>query len=178
MKNIVLVSSSLRNQSTSKTLVNEVIKGLKENNNVQLIELSKINFGFCHGCLACQKTGKCVIKDDISNILPIVNNADVLIFATPIYYYSISGQLKTFLDRTNPLFISSTRKFKDVYAIFTCADESISATEKPIEAIQGWIDCFEGVRFVKSFNGLGLNSINDIKESLLIDAYNFGKNIK
>ena len=67
MKKVTIISSSFRNPSSSKKLAFEMMKGIKENNEVSLIELDKIHFNFCKGCLACQKTGKCIINDDIKN---------------------------------------------------------------------------------------------------------------
>lgn len=178
MKKVLVVSSSLRGQSTSRALMDEMIKGLKENNEVSLIDLRKLDLRFCVGCLACQKTGKCIQKDDINGLLKEVNDADALVFVTPIYYYSISGQLKTFLDRMNPLYISEDRKFKEVYALFTCADDAEGAVEGPIKAIQGWVDCFDGVSLVKTFNGFALNEVGDITPEIKEEAYAFGKSIK
>ena len=53
---------------------------------------------FCIGCLSCQKTQKCVLNDDANLIAEKVKDADTLVFATPIYYYEMSGQMKTLLD--------------------------------------------------------------------------------
>ncbi|MFR3188790.1 MAG: flavodoxin family protein [Phocaeicola sp.] len=62
------------------------------------------NIGFCKGCLACQKLGKCIINDDVNDIMQKVLNADVVCWATPIYYYEMSGQMKVLIDRLNALF--------------------------------------------------------------------------
>lgn len=178
MKKVTIISSSFRNPSSSKKLAFEMMKGIKKNNEVSLIELDKINFNFCKGCLACQKTGKCIINDDIKNIIKEIQSSDILVFVTPIYFYSISGQLKTFLDRLNPLFVSKENKFKEVYALFTCADDNLSAIEGPIKALNGWIECFENVKFINSFNGLSITNVNDISKETLEKAYEFGKEIK
>lgn len=178
MKKVSVISSSLRNPSSSKKLTSKMIEGLKENNEVSLIELDKININFCKGCLACQKTGKCIINDDMRNIIKEIESSDILVFVTPIYFYSISGQLKTFLDRLNPLYVSKENKFKEVYALFTCADDNISAIEGPIKALNGWIECFENVKFIDSFNGLNINNVNDINQVTLNKAYKFGQKIR
>ena len=104
MKNVLIISSSLRGGSNSEILAHEAEKGaIDAGNNVELLSLKCKYIKFCIGCLACQKTGKCVQKDDMAEMIAKVQNADVLIFATPIYYYEMSGQLKTFLDRCNTL---------------------------------------------------------------------------
>ena len=177
MKRVTVITSSLRAKSTSKTLMNEMVKGLKEHNEVKIIDISRMNLKYCIGCMTCQDTGKCVLNDDVKDVIEDVNSADTLIFVTPIYYYSISGQLKTFLDRMNPLYPREDRKFKEVYALFTCADDDPKATEKPTKAIEGWVECFDGVEYKGSYDGLALNDVGDIVEKDLKGAYEFGKNI-
>ena len=126
-KSIIVINSTNRKNGNSEVLVNEFINGAKENNNVEVINLRELNFGFCIGCLACQNTGKCVLNDDISKVIDKVKNADILVFATPIYYYAMSGQLKTFLDRMNPLYIADY-KFKEAY-LFTRRSNSSSVED-------------------------------------------------
>ena len=65
MKNVVVISSSLRNGSNSKILAKEFITGASIKHNVEYISLKDISLKFCIGCLSCQKTGKCVINDDV-----------------------------------------------------------------------------------------------------------------
>ena len=80
---------------------------------VEKVSLKDKTIGFCKGCLACQKTGSCVIRDDAGAIVEKMMHSDVLVFATPIYYYEMSGQMKTLLDRANPLYTAD-------YAFVTC----------------------------------------------------------
>ena len=102
-KKLVLIYSSFRKNGNSERLAKEFERGAQESGlNVQSIFLRDLKYGFCRGCLACEKTYKCIQKDDIASVIDIVANADILAFATPVYYYSVSGQLKTFLDRMNP----------------------------------------------------------------------------
>ena len=86
-KNIVVISSSLRINSNSEILAKEFVKGAEKNNNVELINLKDYEINFCKGCLACQSTGKCIIDDGVKDIIEKVENADVVVFSTPIYYY-------------------------------------------------------------------------------------------
>ena len=94
MKNVVVISSSLRNGSNSEILAQEFVKGASLKNNVEYISLKDINLKFCLGCLSCQRTGKCVINDDVKDYLEKISSADILVFATPIYYYSMSANLR------------------------------------------------------------------------------------
>ena len=94
-KNIVAISSSLRAKSNSEVLLDSFVQGAKSaGNNVTVVSLKGKNIKYCIGCLSCQRTGKCVIDDDARAIAELVKNADVLVFATPIYYYEMSGPLE------------------------------------------------------------------------------------
>ena len=100
MKKILVISSSLRRNSNSDALAEAFAKGAAEaGNEVETITLKGKELHFCTGCLACQKTQRCVIADDAPAIVDKMYAADVIAFATPIYYYEMSGQLKTLLDR-------------------------------------------------------------------------------
>ena len=178
-KKVLIVSSSLRGGSNSEILAHEVEKGaIDAGNEVEFIALKGKNIKFCIGCLACQKTGKCVQKDDMADLIGKVQNADVLIFATPIYYYEMSGQLKTFLDRCNPLY-SQENKFKDVYLITSAYDSSKKAADRAISGLKGWIECFEQSRFAGALVGGGIDAPKAAleQEDLLKKAYEFGRNI-
>lgn len=107
-KKVVILSTSIRPNSNSDILAEEFARGAKENGNkVEKLSLVGKELQFCRGCLACQKTGKCIIKDDANEIAEKVKNADVVVFATPVYYYAMSGQMKTLIDRMNCLFSSN-----------------------------------------------------------------------
>lgn len=96
-KNILVISASLRNGSNSDMLADEFMHGaLESGNKAEKITLHGKSINFCKGCLACQKTGKCVIKDDMAEILPKMQQADVICFASPVYFYDMCGQLKHF----------------------------------------------------------------------------------
>lgn len=104
-KRVLVISSSLRNNSNSDALADAFAKGAQEaGHQVQKISLKGKTIGFCRGCLACLKAGKCIIRDDAMEIAQQMKEADVIAFATPIYYYEMSGQMKTMLDRANSLY--------------------------------------------------------------------------
>ena len=179
MKNVLIISSSLRGGSNSEILAHEAEKGaIDAGNVVEFINLKGKEIKFCIGCLACQKTGKCVQKDDMAEMIAKVQNADVLIFATPIYYYEMSGQLKTFLDRCNPLY-GQDNKFKDVYLITSSYDDAKNASDIAANGLGGWVACFEQSRLAGVLAGGGLNEPKDAtaNEDLLHKAYELGKNV-
>lgn len=176
MKNILIINSTNRRGGNSQILAEQFAKGVKDSgNNVQTINLRDLNLKFCMGCLACQKIGKCVLNDDQNALLPIVKNADVIVFATPVYYYSMCGQLKTFLDRLNPLY-GQENKFKDVYLLATSADTDKCAMDGTIKGVQGWIDCFDGVQLCGVVYGVGADGVGEVKDTpAFAEAYEMGK---
>ena len=176
MKNVVVISSSLRNGSNSEILAKEFVRGASIKHNVEYISLKDINFKFCLGCLMCQKTGKCVINDDVGQYLDKISNADILVFATPIYYYCMSGQLKTFLDRLNPLYVKHNN-FKEIYLLASCADDSASAIDKTIVALNGWIECFDGVELKGTLLATSVTEPNTLTEEFKNKAYSLGASI-
>ena len=179
MKNILIISSSIRNKSNSEILAEQALQGaLAAGNNAQLITLKDKDIRFCRGCLACQKTMKCVIKDDVAEILEKVKAADTVVFATPIYYYELSGQLKTLLDRLNPIY-PQEYSFRDIYLMTTSAEEGNDVVETAVGGIKGWIACFEKARFAGVFNGGGVNDAGEAgkQEDMLKAAYEFGKSL-
>ena len=105
-KKILVISTSPRMGGNSETLADEFTRGAREaGHETEKICLYDKTIEFCKGCLACQKTERCMIHDDAAAIVERMRQADVLVFATPVYFYEMSGQMKTLLDRTNPLFL-------------------------------------------------------------------------
>ena len=177
MKNVLIISTSLRGGSNSELLAKECAKGAEEaGNRVELLSLKGKKIQYCIGCLSCIKTGKCVQKDDAPEIMEKLRRADVLIFATPIYYYEMSGQMKTLLDRMNPLYGTDYR-FRRVYLLSTAADSAPGTDERAVSGLQGWIECFEKAEFGGALFCGGLNAPGEAANSsdALERAYDFGK---
>ena len=90
----------IRDSSNSERLADEFVRGVQESENyAEHISLRDKTIHFCKGCLTCQESQRCVIHDDADMIVQKMRTADVIVFATPIYYYEMSGQMKTLLDR-------------------------------------------------------------------------------
>ena len=101
-KNILIISSSMSGTRHTKKLCEQFEKGAIESlNNVELLELKGKKINYCLGCNTCQKNGGiCVYKDDVPEILEKMLKADIIVLASPIYFYSITGQMKTLIDRS------------------------------------------------------------------------------
>lgn len=178
MKNILIISTSLRKGGNSDTLASSFAAGAKKTGNaVEQISLSGKNIAFCRGCLACQSTKQCVIKDDAPEIIAKMKNADVIVFATPIYYYEMCGQMKTLLDRANPLY-SDEYKFRDIYLLAAAAEDESSAIDRAITGLGGWIECFEKAELKGTLFAGGVSAVGEIEGKTVLDeAYKMGTEI-
>ncbi len=180
MSKVLVISTSLRAKSNSEFLTERLTAGAREaGHEVEVVSLKGKTMGFCVGCLACQKTQECVLKDDANLLAEKVKGADTVVFATPIYYYEMSGQMKTLLDRLNPLF-PTDYKFRNVYMLSVAAEDEAFVPERAEAGLQGWVDCFEKAEFVDS---LFCGGINDAGEAAGNDraaerAYRFGASLK
>ncbi|MCR4812530.1 MAG: flavodoxin family protein [Bacteroidales bacterium] len=142
MKKVVVISTSLRTGSNSHALAEQFAKGAEAaGHQVQLVTLRGKDIRFCVGCLSCQQTGACIFKDDVPAIMESVLNADVVCWATPIYYYEMSGQMKTLIDRMNAMFPKDYR-FRDIYLLTTAAENAPHVWQRAEGGLTGWIDCF------------------------------------
>ena len=178
MKKVLIISTSLRIGSNSETMAHEFERGAKEKGyDVEFISLKDKNIAFCKGCMACQMLKRCVIKDDAIAIADKMCESDIIVWVTPIYYYEMSGQMKTLIDRCNSLY-SRDYKFKEVYLLAVAAENEEYVPEHAIGGVQGWIDCFEGVEFKKTLFIGGVNDPNEMKkDARLNEAYLLGKSI-
>ena len=177
-KNVLIISSSPRKGGNSETLATSFAKGAQDaGNHVETVWLREKQIGFCKGCLACLKAGHCVIKDDAAEIAAKMHDADVLVFATPVYYYSVSGQFKTMLDRANPMF-GTDYAFTKAYLLATAAENEAATVEGTVKAVQGWVDCFDRCELAETIFAGGVSSVGDIAgHPALEQAYQSGKEV-
>jgi multimeric flavodoxin WrbA len=116
---------SPRRNGNSETLLREALKGSRECGvKTEFLSLRTKRIEPCIACLKCKKTGVCSLKDDMQDIYPKLLEADGLIFASPVYFYSISGIGKIFLDRTYALKSPELRLMNKVGAAITVASSS------------------------------------------------------
>ena len=164
-KKVTVISTSLRHGSNSAVLADAFAMGASEaGNEVTLISL----------------TGKpCYVREisGLNDMQEIVRTSDVLVFATPIYYYEMSGQMKTFLDRLNPLYIADCQ-FKDVYLLASAAEEDEYAMKRAKSGLEGWIECFPQSHFAGSVFAGGMTNPGMAKESAAFEeARKAGMNV-
>lgn len=178
-KKVLVISTSPRKGGNSETLADRFIEGARAaGNQTEKVCLYDKGLSFCIGCLACQKTSKCILHDDMEDILEKMVSADVVAFATPIYFYEMSGQMKTFLDRTNPLF-AGEYSFRDIVLLAASADEDENSMDGAVKGLEGWISCFEKARLSGIVRGTGADKKGDMNRlsDVLDEAYELGKQI-
>lgn len=176
-KKVLVLSASFRKHGNSDLLCDEFIKGaLEAGNNVEKIYVNDKHINYCKGCGVCNTTHKCVQNDDMAEVLDKMVAADVIVMATPVYFYTMNGQMKTLIDRTVPRYTEISNK--DFYFIVAAADENQANMERTLEGFRGFTeDCLDGAKEKGVIYGTGAWNIGDIKSSpAMQDAYLTGKN--
>lgn len=190
MKRVLVISTSPRTKSNSDALADEFVRGAREaGHEVEKICLRDKNILFCKGCLVCQRDGvkamfnqgdcseACPIQDDAASVVQKMHDADVICWATPIYYYEMSGQMKVMIDRGNPLFTSDYR-FRDIYMLSSAAESEESTPKRAEAGLSGWIDCFAKAQLKGTVFAGGVTSAGDIEgHPSLLKAYEMGKKL-
>ena len=177
-KKVLIVSSSPRKHGNSDLLCDEFARGAKDaGNEVEKVFLADKSINYCRGCGICNSTHKCVQKDDMAELNDKMVKADVIALASPVYFYTVDAQLKTFIDRCVPRYTEMSDK--DFYYIPTAADSDKSAFDKSIESIRGFtLDCLDGAKEKGIIRGAGVFEKGEIKDkSEYKECYNMGKNV-
>ena len=175
-KRVVIISSTYREGGNSDTLCGEFMRGCQEaGGEVEKISLRGKKIGFCRACYACRKTGECVQRDDAIAIMDAMCAADVIVLATPVYFYSLSGQLKTLIDRC--LSCGAKLADKEFYFIATAAADR-AAMERTMDSLRGFTDCLPGARVMGEIYGEGAWQLGEIQGNpAMREAYEAGKSL-
>lgn len=176
-KRICIISGSPRKGGNSDTLCEEFRRGCEEaGHRVIKINLREKKIGFCKACYACRQTGECIQKDDVPEILQEMQRADVIALATPVYFYSMAGQVKTLIDRC----LSCGAKLANKKFIFIAtATDGRAEMERTIDALRGFTDCLPGAEIGGVICGAGAWQLGDIQGNpAMAEAYQAGKNIR
>ncbi len=98
--NILILNGAPRPNGNTKKLVDAFIEGAeKAGNRTKLFNVAHMNIAGCLGCGKCKQTGECAQKDDMQKIYPEIENADMIVLASPIYFHSVTGQLQCAITR-------------------------------------------------------------------------------
>lgn len=176
-KKVLILSGSPRKNGNSDILCDKFAKGALENGHeVEKIRVAEKNIGYCRACYACRGTGVCAIKDDMEEILQKMIDCDVMVLASPVYFYSIDAQLKALIDRSVARWTEV--KDKEFYYIVTAADGEIEAAETTIACFRGYADCVEGAKEKGIIYGMGVYEKGEVKTTkAMTEAYEMGKKV-
>ena len=178
MKNILILSGSPRKGGNSDTLCDQFMAGASEaGHNVEKIWVPGEKIAPCLGCGHCQShAGVCVQKDAMAEILQKMVDTDVLVLASPVYFYSVSAQIKALIDRTVARYTEI--KNKSMYYIISAADSDVSHMQRTIECFRGFAYCIEGSVEKGVVYGVGAWNKGEIKAlPSMAQAYEMGKNV-
>ena len=143
---------------------------------VEKIFLADKNIKYCTGCGVCNTIHECVQKDDMKEILVKLLKADVIVMASPVYFYTINAQMKTLIDRIVPQYTSLSNK--EFYFIITAAETDLNMMERSIECFRGLLDCLENPTEKGVIYGVGVWQKGEIKGTKAMkEAYEMGKNV-
>lgn len=154
------------------------MKGAKEAGNiVNKINVAEKKISFCRACYYCRNhKGECIYKDDMTEILQATIDAEVIVLSSPVYFYSIDGQLKTVIDRT--LARWTEVRNKEFYYIMTCADDNKTAMETTLACFRGYADCVSGAVEKGVIYGIGVYEKGEVSgKAVMKEAYELGKNV-
>ena len=177
-KKVLILSASPRKGGNSDTLCDQFLRGAKESGHqAEKVFLRDKKIGYCTGCGVCNKTHQCAQDDDMAEVLEKMVKADVIVMATPVYFYTMNAQMKTVIDRVAPRY--SEVSDKDFYYLLTAADSDPKMLERTLEGFRGFTeDCLTNPQERGVVYGVGLWEIGDVQKSpALKQAYEMGKGV-
>ena len=175
--NIVAISASPRKNGNSDLLCDQFLKGASEaGHTTKKIRLAAQNIHPCTACYKCQTTRRCVQQDDMAEILENLMEADMIVLATPVYFYSMTAQMKLFIDRSFSMF--GELKDKMFYFIVTAAAPQHEAADETIAGLRGFLRCLSGAQEKGIIYGAGAWDKGDIlRHPAYEKAYEIGKTL-
>lgn len=175
-KKVLIISSSPRKGGNSDMLCDEFMKGaLETGNEVEKIFLKEKAIHPCTRCSVCSMYGKpCPQKDDAAEIVEKMIAADVIVMATPVYFYTMCGQMKIMIDRCCARYTEITNK--EFYFIIAAAENDKGMMERTIDGFRGFLDCLENPQEKGVIYGIGAWKVGEIKDTpYMQEAYEMGK---
>jgi multimeric flavodoxin WrbA len=181
MKALCIIGSPKTNGSTAR-LVDHMIEGMKS----QKIEVSRyfldeMNINYCKGCEKCEVNRKCVQMDDMSLLIDETYESDIVLLASPSYWGDVTGQMKTFIDRSLPACNAKTGKTpvpkgKVGVAVAVRAGKSREENLQIVDAFNHYFSHLE-IQPIAMLTSEGIRSISDIEndQNKLEEAYNLGQ---
>lgn len=172
---VLVISGTPRKGGNSDRLCEEFARGARESgNDVEVIRLREKKIGFCNACYHCKDSGRCCIKDDVPEIIDKMEASDVIVLASPVYFYSVDAQMKALIDRTVSRWLEI--KGKVFYYIATSAEDTESVADCTIECMRGLAMCLEGSSEGGVILGKGVYDVGEIEgKPAMAEAYEAGR---
>lgn len=177
-KKVLILSGSPRKGGNSDRLCDQFMKGAEEaGHEVEKIWVQGKKTAPCIACYHCKShNGECAIKDDMAEILRKMLAADVLVLSSPVYFYSISAQLKTVIDRTVARWLEF--KDKEFYYIMTAAEDTDTVMDGTLACMRGLAECLDGSVEKGVIYGKGVYEKGEIaNHPAMRQAYEMGKSL-
>lgn len=179
MKKILILSGSPRVNGNSSLLCDEFAKGAREaGHEAEKIIIAKKKVGGCFGCSACMRNGgNCVQKDDMIEIREKMIAADIIVLSSPIYYYTVSAQLKAVIDRCYAFGHDKLCK-KTFYYIISCAAPTEDYADTMLATLRGFVSCAPEAKEGGYILACDTHDAGDVKNTeLMKKAFEMGKNV-
>ena len=174
---ILAISASPRKGGNSDLLCDQFLKGAAEAGH----ETEKVRFDYltiwpCKACDYCKTNVRCSQIDDMAKIQYQMMKADVIVLATPVYFFSMAGQLKIMIDRCRPKY--TEMKNKQFYYILTSANPNPDAIDSTVAGLRGFLRCLPGAVEKGIIHGAGINAKGAVEETdAFAKAYEMGREI-
>ena len=184
MKALCIIGSPKTNGSTAR-LVDRVIEGMKSQQiKVSRYFLDEMNINYCKGCEKCEVNRKCVQTDDMNLLINEIYESDIVLLASPSYWGDVTGQMKTFIDRSLPLCNAKTGetpvpKGKVGIAVAVRAGKSKEENQQIVDTFKHYFGHLD-IQLIAMLTAEGIRSISDIEndQTKLEEAYNLGLRLK
>ena len=177
-KKVLILSGSPRKGGNSDLLCDEFLRGAQESGNqVEKVFLRSKKVAPCNACYYCKNSGgKCAIPNDRDENLDKMQAADVIVMASPVYFYSIGAQMKAVIDRSVARWTNIPNK--EFYYIMTAAEDSDTVMDCTLECFRGFAACLDGAQEKGVIYGKGVYEAGAIKGlPAMREAYEMGKQV-
>lgn len=174
-KKVLVLSASPRKGGNSDLLCDRFVQGAESTGNqAEKIFLKEKEIHYCTGCSTCSMYGKeCPQKDDMASLLQKMVEADVIVMATPVYFYTMDAQMKTLIDRTCSRYTEISNK--DFYFIVTAADQNKAEMERTLEGFRGFTYCLDGAKEKGVVYGVGVWHAGEVENTpAMEEAFRMG----
>lgn len=177
-KKVLILSSSPRRGGNSDRLCDRFAEGAREaGHEVEQVFLKDKKINYCTGCGVCYNGVKpCPQRDDAAGLLEQMVAAEVIVMASPVYFYTVCAQMKVLIDRACARYLEM--KNKEFYFIVTAAEQSIPMMQRTVECFRGFLDCLDDPKEKGVIYGVGAWQVGEIEGMPAMDeAYEMGKNV-